>query len=327
MAGRDQVMDATKHGNLPVLGQVRAQYPSMTGSLKAFADFVLAEPVSIARMSIHGAVAAVGVSTATANRFARALGFGGYAAFRAELIRGFEQALEPVRRLEQQISKASTSLEIFRASLQEDLRNIQRSLELLSTDACAQAVDLVLSAKRIQVIGFDDSASLGRLLANGLGQIRDNVFGGANTDGGMGAARQLCRFGRGDLVIAIAFPRYMKDTIELARQAKERGTSVLAITDSHQSPLASVADVNLYAVANRQFASVANGSALVLIEALVAAVAHRAPGALRRAEEFTSFVLPWLENPSGPSGEERAEAPPAARPRAGRGRRQGGHAS
>jgi DNA-binding MurR/RpiR family transcriptional regulator len=317
-------MSAKSQATLPVSERIRRHYPDMTGALRTFADFVLAEPVQAARMSIHTAVQAVGVSVATANRFARAIGFGGYAEFRDELIKGFETALEPVNRLEQQISKTSTNLEVFQASLSEDVRNVQRTLEALNADICARAVDLVLSARRIYVLGFDNAASLGSVLANGLGQFRDDVRSVSNTEGAFGGARHLSHFDTSDLVIAIAFPRYIKDTIELARLAKLRRIPILAVTDSHQSPLAAIADTSLYAFSERQLSSVSNASALAIIEALVAAVAHSTPSSVRRAEEFTSLVLPWLE--VGPS-KGRTSAPVRANfasppPRLGRSTRK-----
>ena len=60
------------------------------------AEYVLAHQFRVATMTIDEFAAAVGVSVATANRFARALELPGYPQFRAELARGFEAALEPV---------------------------------------------------------------------------------------------------------------------------------------------------------------------------------------------------------------------------------------
>jgi DNA-binding MurR/RpiR family transcriptional regulator len=131
----------------------------------------------------------------------------------------------------------------------------------------------------------------------------------SNTEGAFGGARHLSHFDTSDLVIAIAFPRYIKDTIELARLAKLRRIPILAVTDSHQSPLAAIADTSLYAFSERQLSSVSNASALAIIEALVAAVAHSTPSSVRRAEEFTSLVLPWLE--VGPSKERISKPIPA----------------
>jgi DNA-binding MurR/RpiR family transcriptional regulator len=288
-------MSADSVSALPIRDRIRSLYPGMTGSLRRFADHVLAEPIAVARSSIHAAVERVGVSVATANRFARALGYAGYAEFRAELIQSFAEALAPVQRLERQVSTTSTSLDVMRASLQEDVGNLQATLDLLTAQSCDRAVELILSARRVHTLGFDSAAALAWLLANGLAQVRDGVSGSANMDGGFGAARQLCRFGSEDVVIAVAFPRYMRETLDLARQAKARGARLIALTDGHRSPLARIADVSLYAEPQRQFAAVSNASALALIEALVAAVAHRAPDAIHRAEEFASFVHPWLE--------------------------------
>jgi DNA-binding MurR/RpiR family transcriptional regulator len=288
-------MSKRSHDGMAIAERIRQRYPTMTPALRAFADFVLAEPVSVARTSIHGAVEAVGVSVATANRFARALGLESYAAFRDELIQSFASAYEPVKRLQQEISKASTSREIIVSSLQEDIANLEETLRAMNDATCEQAVAMILEARRIFVVGFDNGASLAQVLANGLALLKDNVARVANGDGGLGAARHISRMGERDLVIAIAFPRYIKDTVRIATLARSRGVPVLAVTDSHRSPLAAVARISLYASSRRQFASVSNAAALALIEALLAAVAHRTPTSVDRAEAFTACALPWIE--------------------------------
>ena len=281
--------------NLSIAERVRHGYPTMTEALRRVADFVLAEPVNAARMSIYSAAKELDVSAATANRFARAIGFSGYSEFRDELIRSFEVALEPVRRLESEISRSSSNLDVIGQSLREDIENIAETLQQLTAERADEAVELIMNARRIFVLGFDNAFSLGAIFANGLQRLRDNVVTIANFEGGVGAARQLMGFGRDDLVIAIAFPRYVRDTIQLARLAHAHGVAILAITDSHQSPLAGLAKISLFCRSNRSFASMSNASALALIEALVAAVSLRLPESVRKAEEFTTLALPFLE--------------------------------
>lgn len=281
--------------NLPIAERIWHNYPAMTDALRRFADFVLAQPVDVARMSIHSAVEGLGVSVATANRFARAIGFSGYSEFRNELIRGFETALEPVRRLEDEISRSSTSLDILSQSLREDAENIGETLKQLTSDRAEQGVELVVRARRILVLGFDNAFSLGAILSNGLQRLRDDVVTVANFEGALGAARQLVGFGADDLLIAIGFPRYVRDTVQLARLAKSHGIPILAITDSHQSPLAALAEVSFFCRSERSFAAMSNASAVAMIEALVAAVSLRLPHAVKRAEEFTALAVPFLD--------------------------------
>jgi len=281
--------------NLPIAERIWHNYPAMTDALRRFADFVLAQPVDVARMSIHSAVKDLGVSVATANRFARAIGFSGYSEFRNELICGFETALEPVRRLEAGISKSSTSFDVVSQSLREDIENIGETLQQLTPERAERGIELVVRARRILVLGFDNGFSLGAILSNGLQRLRDNVATVANFEGAIGAARQLLGFGPDDLLVAISFPRYVRDTIQLARLAKAHGIPILAITDSHQSPLAPLAEVSFFCRSQRSFATTSNASSLAMIEALVAAVSLRLPDTVKRAEEFTALAVPFLD--------------------------------
>ena len=96
------------------------------------AEYVLAHQFRVATMTIDEFAAAVGVSVATANRFARALELPGYPQFRAELARGFEAALEPVEKLRTELAHSASAVQIFAATLEEDIRNAQRNLQGLT---------------------------------------------------------------------------------------------------------------------------------------------------------------------------------------------------
>jgi hypothetical protein len=108
----------------------------------------------------------------------------------------------------------------------------------------------------------------------------------------------------------MAFPRYVEDSIELTRLARQRGMKVLALTDKPASPLVPLADVVLYAHTQRQVAPTSNATVLALLEALVAAVARRTEGAVERQRELTRSVMPWLHLEVAPR-----RRPPARRPR------------
>jgi DNA-binding MurR/RpiR family transcriptional regulator len=283
--------------NSAVAERIAAGYPLLTTALRGFADFVLSEPLTAARLSVHAAGREAGVSVATANRFARTLGYSGYPEFRSELIKSFDPAYEPVRRLSVNLRKPASSLDIMRQSLELERQNIEATLHDLSEASCERAVALILEAQRIFVAGLDNSGHLAMLLANGLELYCLAVHTVGNVGGAVAGVRKLTRFGRGDLMIAIAFPRYLGDTVRLTALAKERGVKVIAITDRPSSPLVELADVVLYVRAERQFASTSDASVLSVIEALCAAVAHHSAGAEAAAIAYTDGALPWFEMP------------------------------
>ncbi|MBU6493413.1 MAG: MurR/RpiR family transcriptional regulator [Burkholderiales bacterium] len=280
--------------DLSVVERIAQTLPNLSESHRRLADYVLAKPFKVAIMTIDEFAGACQVSNATANRFVRALGLPGYPQFRALLAQGFEEALAPVERLRLERTRAASSADIFAASLYEDQRNFELTRMSLSAEQCEKAVQAVLDAKRIFIIGFGSSGFLGGLLQRNLGVHCDMVQNLATPGGVSEAARQTSRLKKGDLVIAICFPRYLADTITLAKAAKSAGIDVLAITDKPTSPLSAHADICLYAHSDRQYLSNSETAALGIIEALSAAVAHRSKDSLNDVAQLTESVMPWL---------------------------------
>jgi len=277
----------------------RAQ-PSLSAAQHKMAHYVLAHQFRVATMTIDEFAAATGVSVATANRFARALDLPGYPQFRAELARGFEAALEPVEKLRSVMAHPDASAaQVFAAVLEEDIRNAQLTLQALNAAACERAVDAVVQADRVFIVGFGASGFLAGLLQRGLCMHVASVENLAGPGGVSHAARQMSRMNERDIVIAIGFPRYLADTVNLATAARSAGVPVLALTDRPTSPLAPIATVALYAHSGRQLLPNSETAALGLIEGLSAAVAYRTKNAVQNAAGVTESVMPWLFHGAG----------------------------
>ena len=269
-------------------------YMNLSKAHKKAADYVLSNVFRSATMSIDELANAVGISVATANRFARALGFEGYPQFRGELVCGFEAMLAPIDNLRSEVQRPATSTEIIAGSLNEDLANLEATRRGLDSELCNQAVKMILNAERIYIVGYGASAFLGGLMAHSLDPFCRTVQSTIGTGGPSTVARQLFKFTERDLVIGISFPRYADDVVTILQQVSEKGVQILALTDAPSSPLASLAKVTLYAQTRRHFSPNSEGAALCLIEAICSAVAHQAKAPVHAASEMTKFVLPWL---------------------------------
>ncbi len=280
-----------------IAARIAAALPSLTPIHRRMGEYVLANPFRAATMRIDELANAVDASVATANRFARALGFDGYPALRAALVRGFEATLAPVERLRcaQEREAGARGGELIDASFEQALANLERTRGRLDRANVEAAVDSLLAARRIFIVGMGASAFLAGLMEHGLSVYRDNVQSLALLGGPTDAARRLFSARGDDLVVAIAFPRYVYDTIELTRRAAERGAPVLAITDGPDSPIAPFAARALFVHAERRLAATSEAAVLALVEALIDAVAHRSQRSARAAAEVTEFMLPWLE--------------------------------
>ncbi|SFB85257.1 transcriptional regulator, RpiR family [Polaromonas sp. OV174] len=285
---------ATFPGNPSMAQRIGRVLPTLTRSHRLMADYVLAHPLQAATMPIDELAATLGVSIATANRFARALEFDGYPQFRAALVLGFETTLAPVEKLRSKLEQPATVADVFAEALEESQRNIERTRQAIDAQSCEQAVDAILAARRIYIVGFGASSWLGGLLQRNLDLYCHHVQLLASMEGSSQGARTLARLQPTDLLISIAFPRYISDTILLTRRARAAGVPVLALTDRVTSPVAPLAKVALYAHTDSQYFSNSETTVLALIEALCSAVAHRAKDSLKAATQLAESVLPWL---------------------------------
>ncbi|TDY23982.1 RpiR family transcriptional regulator [Paraburkholderia sp. BL6665CI2N2] len=280
-----------------IAARIAAAMPTLTPIHRRMGDYVLANLFRAATMRIDELASVVGASVATANRFARALGFDGYPQFREALVRGFEATLAPVERLRSAQESLAAGDDVVDASLEQAVTNLQATRTAIDGAAAEAAVEAIIAARRVFVLGFGASAFLAGLMEHGLMPYHDNVQSLALMGGPSHAARRLFASNEGDLVIGIAFPRYVEDTIELAHRAAGRGARVLALTDSPRSPLAQFADISLYVCADRRLAANADSAVLAVIEALCDAVAYRAKRSVKAAAEVSEFLLPWLVDP------------------------------
>ena len=269
-------------------------YMNLSKAHKKAADYVLSNVFRSATMSIDELANAVGISVATANRFARALGFDGYPQFRAELVCGFEAMLAPIDNLRSEVQRPATCTEVMAGSLNEDLSNLEATRRGLDPAMCDQAVKMILNADRIHIVGYGASAYLSGLMAHNLDPFCNTVQSTVGAGGPSSVARRLFKFNEKDLVIGISFPRYADDVVTILKQVREKNVPILALTDSPSSPLASLSTITLYAQTRRHFSPNSEGAALCLIEAICSAVAHQSTAPVQSASEMTKFVLPWL---------------------------------
>lgn len=276
-----------------VIARIAKAYPMLSLAHRKAADFVLEHPFQAATMMIDELARAAGISVATANRFARALDFEGYPAFRAELVRAFSSTLAPVEKLRAELQRTASGAEVMQASLEQVARNLQATLHhLVSVDA-ERAVTTILSAHRVFTIGFGMSAALAGHAAHALSPYCRFVqyVGEAGAEH---AVRRLLRLDARDVVIGISMPRYSKDTVELLRFARERQATIVAVTDGPASPIAKGADILFCIGAEHGLLTSSGVAAFALIEALSAAVARQAKGSLDAATELTERILPYL---------------------------------
>jgi DNA-binding MurR/RpiR family transcriptional regulator len=164
--------------------------------------------------------------------------------------------------------------------LNTNVDNIRHTLESISRTAFHDAVEAMVKAKNIYIIGVRSSAMLAGFLSYSLQMIFDNVRL-IDTTAGSELFQQMMTIGEGDVLVAISFPRYSKRVIKAVEFATRAGADVVALTDSADAPIAHSAQQVL--IAQSDMASYVDSlvAPLSLLNALIVAVSRTNEEAVR----------------------------------------------
>lgn len=213
----------------------------------------------------------VGVSESTVVRFASALGYSGYPALQKALQELIRHRLTASQRFE--MTGDMDPGQVLSKVLKADMQNIRTTLDELDVNAFEQAVDRIIQARHIYVLGLRASAPIAQFLSHYLRFIFREVT--CVTSGVSDVFEQLARIGEDDLLIGISFPRYTSHSVKAMEFARSRGAGRIAITDGPLSPLYSTAEISLTARSDMSSFVDSFAAPLSLINALLVALAQR----------------------------------------------------
>lgn len=220
---------------------MKEKYKTMSKGQKLLANYTMENYPKVAFMTASKLGETVGVSESTVVRFANSLGFSGYPKFQDALQELIKTKLTTVERVEMANRDYSTDSKILENVLKADIDNIKETLDTLEEKSYEKAVNTIISAKKLYIMGLRSSIYVAKYLGYYLNYILDDVII-VRMDMGE-PVEQMIKLGEGDTLIVISFPRYSKKTLQVAEFAKERGAKVIALTDSYNAPTAKISDV------------------------------------------------------------------------------------
>ena len=212
------------------------------------------------------------VSESTVVRFAAELGFDGYPAMQKALQEMARNRLTSTQRI--QAAENIYDRDVLSSVLQADIENLRQISMDEDRDTFQTAVEKIVHARHIYILGARSSTHLAGYLYFYMQMIFENVtLVQANAAGEI--FEQLFRIGTEDVMIAISFPRYSKVTMNSVKFAKDRGATIIAITDNALSPVFQMSDAALLAPCEMISFVDSMVAPLSLINALLVALACR----------------------------------------------------
>lgn len=253
-----------------VLKKIEENYSGFSKRQKMLADYILKNYDKAAFLTAAKLGKTVGISESTVVRFATELGYKGYPGFQKALEELVRTKLNSIQRMEVTYGRIAQS-EILESVLHSDIDKIKMTLANIDQNAFEIAVDTILKARKIYIIGIRSCAPLAEFLKFYLNLICDNVVT-VNANGSSEIFEQLIRISEEDVIIGISFPRYSMRTLKALEFASNRKAKVITLTDSIHSPINLYSSCNL--IARSDMASIVDSlvAPLSVINALVVAL-------------------------------------------------------
>jgi DNA-binding MurR/RpiR family transcriptional regulator len=229
-----------------LLKRISEESKNMSKGHRQIADYILNNYDKAAYMTASKLGEVVGISESTVVRFAYAIGYEGYPEFQKSLQELMKRKLTWVQRL--YLAHKSDSGTQIKNVLKSDLKNLSYLNEDLNFKTLELVCDRIVKAKNIYITGLRSSAPIAQFLYYYLNYIFENVHLVTPVSGDIFG--QLMHAKKGDLMIAISFPRYSKITLEGISFVKNNGAEIVSITDNSDSPLAELSDLCVYVKSN-----------------------------------------------------------------------------
>ena len=256
-----------------VLHTIESNMKTFSKGQKKIAAYILENYDKAAFMTASKLGSLVGVSESTVVRFASELGYEGYPSMQRALQEMIRSRLTSTQRIKSADDNLSGQ-DVLAAVVQSDIDKLRRIVDETDREDFDEVCRKIMTARRIYILGTRSSTFVAGYLNFYLHLMFENVtLVEANAAGEI--FEQLFRIGPGDVLIAITFPRYSKVTMNTVKFAKDRGATIVAITDSELSPLYQQADVSLL-VTSDMFSFVDSMVAPIsMINALLVALGYR----------------------------------------------------
>ena len=267
-----------------VLSRISERYDRMSKSHKAIASYICEHYDQAVFMTAAKLGETLGISESTVVRFADRIGYEGYPEFQKALEECVKGKLNNIQKMDAKYGR-STQSEVLTSVLTADIEKIQHTIDNLDPAAFELAVNTILEAKTVYIMGLRSNEPLAEFLHFYLNMVRGGVVL-LKTTSVSETFEQMIRIHEKDCFIGISFPRYSMRTLKAMEFANDRNAKVIAITDSTHSPMSLYSSCNL--LARSDMVSIVDSlvAPLSVINALVVALCLKCPQEVRQNLEM-----------------------------------------
>ena len=211
--------------------------PQLTCAQNKILDYLVSHPDDVAYMSSAELAEKLSMSNATVVRFSQHIGFKGYLDLQHHIRQEIKSRLKVPERVKKAPPNINHPKDFLKTVLKSDRENLTRTMQTIPEELFDSAVKDLQSKNEIWVLGLRSCYGAAHYFATNLRFLsrRVNLI---NLDSGTVWSQIQPGLNSDALLVSLTFPRYCRHTLEITEQFHRAGATIIAITDSHTSPLA-----------------------------------------------------------------------------------------
>jgi DNA-binding MurR/RpiR family transcriptional regulator len=229
-----------------IFSLIRSRYNAFTNTEKKVADYILDNMKDVIYMSITDLADACQVGESSVFRFCKTMKLKGYQEFKIALAHSISHG-EETPQISGYITMQDTIEEVSSKILSTNVSALTETFNLINEIDISNAVDSMIKAERIHFFGVGSSLMTAMEAKNKFIRIINKTECSLDPHLQIMSAALMTEK---DVAVVISYSGSTKDTIAVAKVAKERGARVIAITRFAKSPLTNNADITLLCGAN-----------------------------------------------------------------------------
>ena len=254
-----------------ILHQIESGFSGFSKGQKRIASYILENYDKAAFMTASKLGKLAGVSESTVVRFAAELGYDGYPSMQRALQEIIRSRLTSTQRI-RAAGELFDRRDVLSVVAESDMSKLRYMAEESNPDDFSSAVARIADAKHVYIFGMRSSTFVAGYLHFYMRLLFKNVTLVQASSAGE-VFEQLLHVGPGDVLIAISFPRYSRVTMNAVKFARDRGATIIAVTDNELSPVYQMSDEALLAPCEMISFVDSMVAPLCLINALLVAMA------------------------------------------------------
>lgn len=248
--------------------RIRRKMSAFSASHRRIAELILNRCSEVVKMSSHDIAKLLGISPSTIVRFALEIGYSGFREMMSDLQSTvFIYSQAPMQKIRDSIRENEPLENILQKVVEHGVENLALRKFSPLNETFMRVARFMADAERIYLIGARSSYSVVQYGGFYLSTMAKNIsyFSSSSET----RYEQLNELTERDVLFAVSFHRYYKDTVDMTGFAKKKRAKIVGITDSILSPIANHCDEILLVPSTVPFSSYL--PAIVVMEALVLA--------------------------------------------------------